>query len=37
MHRPGLAEVEIVGPRHDIATVKVGGPAVTVMAGDLYV
>lgn len=35
MHRPGKAFVEVVGPRNDIETVKVGGTAVTVMRGDL--
>ncbi len=31
--RPGEAYVEVVGPRDDIQTVKVGGYAVTVMSG----
>jgi trans-2,3-dihydro-3-hydroxyanthranilate isomerase len=35
MQRPGHANVEIVGPRDDIETVKVGGSAVTVIRGDL--
>jgi trans-2,3-dihydro-3-hydroxyanthranilate isomerase len=35
MHRPGLAQVEVVGPRDDIETVKVGGSAVTVLRGEL--
>ena len=35
MHRPGQATVEIVGPRHDMDTVKVGGSAVTVLRGEL--
>lgn len=35
MGRPGLAEVEVVGPREDILTVKVGGSAVTVLRGEL--
>jgi len=35
MHRPGQAKVEVVGPRHEIETVKVGGPAVTVLNGTL--
>lgn len=35
MHRPGKAFVEVVGPREDIETVKVGGTAVTVMRGEL--
>jgi trans-2,3-dihydro-3-hydroxyanthranilate isomerase len=33
--RPGEGDVEIVGPPDDIQTVKVGGPAVTVMRGEL--
>jgi trans-2,3-dihydro-3-hydroxyanthranilate isomerase len=36
MHRPGQAKVEVVGPRDDIKTVKVGGPAVTVLTGMLH-
>ena len=35
MRRPGRATVEIVGPPDDIETVKVGGPAVTVIRGEL--
>lgn len=35
MHRPGIATVEVVGPRDDISTVKVGGSAVTVLTGEL--
>ncbi|MEK6334702.1 MAG: PhzF family phenazine biosynthesis protein [Acidobacteriota bacterium] len=35
MNRPGEAIVEIVGPREDITTVKIGGSAVTVMRGQL--
>ncbi len=35
MHRPGQAKVEVVGPRDDIETVKVGGSAVTVLRGEL--
>jgi trans-2,3-dihydro-3-hydroxyanthranilate isomerase len=35
MHRPGQAKVEVVGPRDDIETVKVGGAAVTVIRGEL--
>ncbi|MFN2151741.1 MAG: PhzF family phenazine biosynthesis protein [Anaerolineales bacterium] len=37
MNRPGQAFVEVVGPRDDIETVKVGGPAVTVMKGQLTI
>jgi trans-2,3-dihydro-3-hydroxyanthranilate isomerase len=35
MGRPGQATVEVVGPRDDIETVKVGGGAVTVIRGEL--
>ncbi|MBN1667605.1 MAG: PhzF family phenazine biosynthesis protein [Anaerolineales bacterium] len=35
MQRPGQAQVEIIGPRHAIETVKVGGQAVLVMKGEL--
>jgi len=35
MHRPGLATVEVVGPRDDIKTVKVGGNAATIVRGEL--
>lgn len=35
MGRPGQATVEVVGPPHEIETVKVGGPAVTVVRGEL--
>jgi trans-2,3-dihydro-3-hydroxyanthranilate isomerase len=35
MNRPGQAFVEVVGSRDDIETVKVGGPAVTVLRGEL--
>jgi len=35
MQRPGQATVEVVGPRDDIETVKVGGSAVTVLRGEL--
>jgi trans-2,3-dihydro-3-hydroxyanthranilate isomerase len=37
MHRPGQAFVEVVGPRDDIETVKVGGSAVTVLRGELTI
>jgi len=33
--RPGQATVEVVGPRGDIETVKVGGGAVTIVRGEL--
>jgi trans-2,3-dihydro-3-hydroxyanthranilate isomerase len=35
MSRPGQAYVEVVGPRDEIQTVKVGGAAVTVLKGEL--
>ena len=35
MGRPGKADVEVVGPPDDIETVRVGGPAVTVLRGTL--
>ena len=35
MHRAGQAKVEVVGPRDDIETVKVGGSALTVLRGEL--
>jgi trans-2,3-dihydro-3-hydroxyanthranilate isomerase len=37
MNRPGRAQVEIIGARDDIQTVKVGGPAVTVIKGELTI
>jgi trans-2,3-dihydro-3-hydroxyanthranilate isomerase len=33
LNRPGQGTVELVGPRHDIETVKVGGGAITVLRG----
>jgi trans-2,3-dihydro-3-hydroxyanthranilate isomerase len=35
MSRPGQATVEVMGPRDDIETVKVGGSAVTIVRGKL--
>jgi trans-2,3-dihydro-3-hydroxyanthranilate isomerase len=35
MQRPGIAQVNVIGPRDDIETVKVGGSAVTVLRGEL--
>lgn len=35
MGRPGQATVEVIGPRQAIETVKVGGPAITVLRGEL--
>jgi trans-2,3-dihydro-3-hydroxyanthranilate isomerase len=35
MNRPGQAKVSIIGSRDNITTVKVGGPAVTVLTGTL--
>jgi trans-2,3-dihydro-3-hydroxyanthranilate isomerase len=37
LNRPGQAMVEVVGPRADIETVKVGGSAVKVLRGELTV
>ena len=37
MSRPGRAEVEVVGPRENIETVRVGGSAVTVLRGELSI
>jgi trans-2,3-dihydro-3-hydroxyanthranilate isomerase len=37
MGRPGQASVEIIGPRDNIDTVKVGGSAVTVLRGELTI
>jgi len=37
MGRPGKAYVEVIGPREDIQTVKVGGSAVTVLRGELTI
>jgi trans-2,3-dihydro-3-hydroxyanthranilate isomerase len=35
MERPGQATVEVLGPRDDIETVKVGGGAVAILRGEL--
>jgi trans-2,3-dihydro-3-hydroxyanthranilate isomerase len=35
MQRPGQATVEVIGPRENITTVKVGGSAITVLRGEL--
>lgn len=37
MSRPGQASVEVVGPREEIETVKVGGCAITVLRGELTI
>lgn len=37
MGRPGQGYVEVIGPPDNIDTVKVGGPAVTVVRGDLVI
>ena len=37
LQRPGQATVEVVGPRDDIETVRVGGGAVVVIRGELMV
>jgi trans-2,3-dihydro-3-hydroxyanthranilate isomerase len=36
MGRPGVAQVEVVGPPEDIETVRVGGSAVLVLEGKFY-
>lgn len=36
MGRPGKAWVEVVGPREDIRSIKVGGSAVTIIRGEFY-
>lgn len=36
MQRPGQARVRVLGPRNDISAVRVGGEAVTVIAGTLH-
>lgn len=35
MSRPGQAMVEVIGPRDEITTVKVGGSAATIVRGEL--
>jgi trans-2,3-dihydro-3-hydroxyanthranilate isomerase len=37
MGKPDEATVEVVGPREDIASVKVGGAAVTVIRGQMTI
>lgn len=37
MNRPGQATVEVVGPKDNIETIKVGGKAITVMRGQLTI
>jgi len=37
LERPGLAYGEVVGPPDDIATVRIGGPAVTVIEGTITI
>jgi trans-2,3-dihydro-3-hydroxyanthranilate isomerase len=37
MNRPGKATVEVVGPRDDIQTVRVGGSTVTVLRGQMVI
>jgi trans-2,3-dihydro-3-hydroxyanthranilate isomerase len=37
MQRPGQATVEITGTRNNIEAVRVGGPAVTVLRGELVI
>jgi trans-2,3-dihydro-3-hydroxyanthranilate isomerase len=36
MERPGQGTVEVIGPRDDIETVKVGGGAATIVRGELW-
>lgn len=36
MSRPGQAMVEVIGPRDNIETVKVGGNAAVIMRGQIY-
>lgn len=36
MNRPGKAKVEVLGPRDGISNVKIGGHAVTVFRGQLF-
>ncbi|MGB1288975.1 MAG: PhzF family phenazine biosynthesis protein, partial [Aggregatilineales bacterium] len=36
MNRPGIAQVEIIGARDNIEAVRVGGEAVTIVRGTLY-
>lgn len=36
MHRPGQAYIEVIGPKEDIETVKVGGTAVPVKQGEFF-
>ncbi len=37
MSRPGQGTAEVIGPRDDIQTVKVGGAAVTVLRGEIVI
>jgi predicted PhzF superfamily epimerase YddE/YHI9 len=37
MHRPGQGYVEVIGPKEDIETVKVGGTAVAVKQGEFLI
>jgi trans-2,3-dihydro-3-hydroxyanthranilate isomerase len=37
LNRPGIGTAEVVGPRDDIQTVKVGGGAVAVLRGELSI
>lgn len=37
LSRPGRGFVEVIGPRDNIETVKVGGPAVAVLKGELMI
>ena len=37
MNRPGMAHVEVVGPREDIEAVRVGGQAASVLTGQIQI
>ena len=37
MNRPGMAHVEVVGPREDIEAVRVGGQAASVLIGQIQI
>jgi trans-2,3-dihydro-3-hydroxyanthranilate isomerase len=37
MNRPGIASVEVIGPRDDIKTVKVDGAAVAILRGEIVI
>jgi trans-2,3-dihydro-3-hydroxyanthranilate isomerase len=37
MNRPGRGSAEVIGPRDDIQSVKVGGAAVTILRGEIVI